>query len=178
MGAVAWRKMMVDYVTCMVLLLRQSGESIRGPKSPTRERDDSFTRAKNLRWEGLERADRSLWSVASPSLSLSAASPTSRFPLVDSRPQKRFHRQASATVNPGGSAASPATALFDQRLGRKGPAGGIGAAPISWLNRRVSDSGVVKSTIGRIVMDCRKFRRCIDGWCLGRHLEKADPRLD
>ena len=178
MGAVARRKMMVDYVTCMVLLLRHSGESICGPKSQTRERDDSFTRAKNLRCEGFERADRSLWTVASPNLSLSAASPTSRFPLVDSRPQERFHRQASAKVNPGGSAASAAAALFDQRLGRKGPARGIGAAPISLLNRRVSESGVVKSTIGRIVMGSRKFRKCIDGWCLGRRLEKADPRLD
>src|SRR5260221_7057210 len=106
----------------MVLLFRKSGEIIRGRKSPTRERDDQFTRAKNLRCAGLGRACRPLRTVAASGLSISAASPKSRFAFACSGPEKRLHGQTSPNFNRAGPPTSSAAALFDQRLGGADPA--------------------------------------------------------
>ena len=160
----------------MVVLLRRSGEIIRGRTSPTRERDDQFTRTKNLRFAGLDRDYCSLRTVAASGLSVSAASSRSHFAFACSRPEKRLHGQTSPNFNRAGATASWAAAFFDQRLGGTGPAMGAGAVQIPWLNPEASENCVAKSTTCQIVMCSRRCLKFIVGWCPGRSPEEANRR--
>ena len=160
----------------MVLLLRQCGEIIRRRKSPTCERDDPFAQAKNLRFQGLERDDRALRTVAASGLPVPAASSKSRFALACSGAEKCLHGQTFSNLNRAGSPPSSAAALFDQRLGGAGPALGAGAVQIPWLNPQASENCVAKSITCRIVMCSRRSLKCIVGWCPGRRPQATNRR--
>src|SRR5713101_3705041 len=160
----------------MVLLLRQCGEIIRRRKSPTRERDDPFAQAKNLRFQGLEPDDRSLRPLAASGVSVSSASAKSCCACACARGEKRLHGQASANFDRAGPPASWAAALFDQRLGGTGPALGAGAVQIPWLNPPASEKCVAKSITCRIVMCSRRCLKWIVGWCPGRSPQATNRR--
>ena len=161
----------------MVLLLRQSGEIIRGRKSPTRERDDQFTQAKNLRFADLERDYRSLRTVPASGLSLPPSSSKSRFSFACSRSESGFHGQTSSNFDHPGPPAGWAAALSDQRLGGTRPARGPGAVQIPWLNPEASENCVAKSTICLIVMCSRRCLKFIVGWYPSRSPGEASGRL-
>jgi hypothetical protein len=158
----------------MVLLLRHSGEIIRGRTGPTRERDDPVNRAKNLCSEGCSPDRQSLWNIAAASLSLPAASSASPCSVGDSSREKRLHRQVAPPFNRAGSSASTAPAHFHQRLGRAGPATGAGAIQISWLKTGASQKCVVKSTFCLIVMCAKRCRKFITGWCRSQNLNRLN----
>ena len=156
----------------MVLLVRHSGEIIRGRTGPTRERNDQFTRAKKLRCGGLSRDCRALRAVPPAGLPLPAASPASGFAFAGSGRESRLYRQTSAPINCAGPAASPTTALLHQFLGRASLASRSGPTQMPWLNPGASEACVAKFTIYPTVTSPRKCRRFIAGWYLRRRPER------
>src|SRR5215510_9168432 len=158
----------------MVLLLRHSGEIIRGRTGPTRERDDPVNRARNLCSEGCGRDRQSLCSITATSLPLRAASSAGPCSASYSSREKRLHRQVAPPFNRAGSSASTAAAHFHQRLGRAGPATGAGAIQISWLRTDASHECVVKSTFCLIVMCAKRYHRFITGWCLSQNANRLN----
>ena len=149
----------------MVLLLRHSGEIIRGRTSPTCERDDPVAPARKLRFADLGRDRLALPAIQAAGLPVLTASSASRFTFGCSREEKCFHRQTASLFNRAGAPTRPTAACFDQRLGRASPASGAGAIQISWLNADASRACVAKSTFCLIVTCLRNSRKLITGWC-------------
>jgi len=153
----------------MVLLLRHSGEIIRGRTSPTRECDYSVTSARNLRFAGLDRNRLALPYLSPAGLPLLSASPASQFTLGCSRAEKGLHRQTASIFDRSGPSASSAGARFDQQLGRASTASGTQANPIPWLSPDVGLKCIAKFIFCLIVMPTRGCLRFITGWCLKRN---------
>lgn len=150
----------------MVLLLRHSGEIIRGRTSPTREWDDSVTSARDFRFAGLDPNRLALPDLTAAGLPLLAASPASQFTFGCSRAEKGVHRQTASIFDRSGPSASSAAARFDQRLGRASAARGAQANPIPWLSPDASLKCIAKFIFCLIVMPIRGCLRFITGWCL------------
>src|SRR6267142_2678286 len=158
----------------MVLLLRHSGEIIRGRTGPTRKRDHPVNREKSLRLRSLERDHQSLWGIATTSLPLSAGGSASQCSIGYSRREKRLYRQAAPPFNRAGSSASTAGAHFHQRLGRTGFATPLGAMQIPWLRADASQECVAKSTICLIVMYSKRCHKFISVWCLSQNANQLN----
>src|SRR6266567_7925881 len=142
-------------MTGMVLLLRHSGEIIRGRTSPTRERDDSVTPARNFRFADLDRNRLALPDLTAAGLPLLAASSASQFTFSCSRAEKGLHRQTGPIFDRSGPPTSSAAARFDQRLGRASSATGAQANPIPWLSPDESLKCIAKFIFCLIVMPIR-----------------------
>src|SRR6267378_1225993 len=152
----------------MVLLLRQSGEIIRGRTSPTRERDNQFTGAKKLDCAGLSRVGHLLWPIQAAGLSLPAPSSASHFAFACSPRESGFYGQTSVPFNRSGSAASSAAALFHQLVGGASAATGSGPTQRPWLNPHASEPFVVKITMCLIVMCPKRYLKFMVAWCPSR----------
>jgi hypothetical protein len=159
--------------TYRVLLLRRSGQSIRGRTSPTREPNGQPPPARGLCFQGPGLPGRSLGFVPSAGLPLFAASAPDGWAFAHSRRQSGFYGQAAPATNPAGAPTGPPRALGHQWLGGASLATSIGTALRLWPSGAPSESSVARLTIYRIVMPLRKWLKSTDGW--HRHRREMQP---
>src|SRR5690349_224533 len=153
----------------MVVFLRRRAEIIRGRTGQARERDNPVNRDERLRLRGLEGDRQSFWIIATASLPVSAAGSASQCSISYPRREKRLHHQVAPAFDCAGSSASAPGAHFYQRVGRAGPAAGVGEIRTAWLSADASQECGAKFTICLIVMCPKRSHKCINGWCLSQN---------
>jgi len=147
-----------------ILVLRHSGAGLIGNTSTSSQYDCPMVAARAISGGDLVCFGPAAWSLSSPGLPLSAASPKPSRVATGTRTQSRVHRNPAAQVDSSGASSLSAAGAAHQLRRGAGVKAVVRTKLCSWLRAISTASSNASFNIIRIVAPQPSWRRCTQCW--------------